>query len=277
MKTLSSYIKKILPKINPNLLVHEIAVVGVWEVLKKPELSNNIKCLVCGSCDHYAVYIDPHSKSDRRVWICANPICESTNLKNMLPSTYTPPKLLRALLWPLFCELNGIGDVHHEVSFELIQQSPGMIKAMRDFAEKPYGIYYFHGGSGTGKTYASMAICELFTRKNSSCRFMTMRQMMAKWLDTFKEDKVSNFNETVNIVELLVIDDFGTGEPPPGFMGFLLDVVNTRMQWKNRGTIITTNLSSSKIAEYTGEALSDRLSTGTPFKFDKSSRRKSKL
>jgi DNA replication protein DnaC len=70
-----------------------------------------------------------------------------------------------------------------------------------------------------------------------------------------------------------VIDDFGTAEMSPGFMSFFMDLINTRMQWSNRGTIITTNLNDTKFSEYCGEALADRINTGQLFEFKGKSKR----
>jgi DNA replication protein DnaC len=179
----------------------------------------------------------------------------------------------RALEWPLFCEISGIGDLHYGVKFENIQQSAGKVDYLLKFAAKPYGIIFMQGEPGTGKTFASMAVCELFTRKNTSCIFTTQKQMLNNWLDTFKSDRVSNYIERVSNCNLLVLDDFGVGDVSPGFMSFFMDLINTRMQWSDRGTIITTNLDAKTFAVFCGEALSDRINTGQQFVFKGKTRR----
>jgi len=274
MKNLKDLLKNNLPKSSPVVMVHEIAIVGGYHVLSVPVMSDTITCLVCGGSVCFCPVKEPAINPVYRVWICANSLCLTTDLKNISKATTIPPKSKQALLWASFCEINGIGDVHHDVKFESIEQSDKMIKAMRDFALHPFGIIYFQGGSGNGKTYAAMAICEFYTRNRSSCIFMTMRQMMSKWLDSSKEVLSGNFVNRMNSTELLVIDDFGTAEVPPGFMSFFLDVINTRLQWKNRGTIITTNLDDEKFSKISGEALADRVFTGTMFAFTKASKRK---
>ena len=71
-----------------------------------------------------------------------------------------------------------------------------------------------------------------------------------------------------------MIDDFATGEPNSKFLEFFMEVINTRIQWSNRGTVITTNLKTKEFNTYCGEALVDRITTGQKFIFVGESRRK---
>ena len=277
MKFLQNIVKKYFKPHSEGELVTHIGIVGEWKRLENPIMSNKVTCLVCNGEQHYSPLIDPSKKDSHRVWLCANPLCSSMDIKNMSKATYALPTMQRAILWHVWCQINDVGDLHHQVKFESIEQSQNRIEAFRKFLVKPSHILYFQGEPGTGKTYASLGICEFFTRRNSSCLFFTQKQMLNRWLETFKEDCVSNFIDKVTHTELLVIDDFGTGEVSPGFMGFFLDLINTRMQWSNRGTIITTNLKDDKFAKFCGDPLIDRISTAPLFLFDKSSRRKQKI
>jgi DNA replication protein DnaC len=72
----------------------------------------------------------------------------------------------------------------------------------------------------------------------------------------------------------LIVDDFGTNEPSDKFMGFFMDLINSRMQWEKRGTVITTNLDEKKLGQFCGDALSDRLNTGTLLIFEGKTRRR---
>jgi len=242
-------------------------------LMPNPVPSHEYECGYCGGNSHYTPYLDPAS-SDKRVWLCANTLCDVYTKKKHYVGTLTTPVPQRALEWAKFCEINGIGDLHHDVKFEKIEQSAGKIDYLLKFGIKPCGIIFMQGTPGSGKTYASMAVCELFTRKNTSAIFTTQKQMLNDWLDTFKSDRVSNFIDRVTSCNLLVIDDFGTGEVSSGFMSFFMDVINTRMQWSNRGTIITTNLNDKDFSNYCGNALNDRIRTGQLFEFKDKSRRK---
>lgn len=271
MKIVGQIAKQYLPPISDGKIVEFIAVIGGHRKIE-PTLSTEIKCNACDGKEHYA----PWFSDEARVWICANSVCVTTQLKNMSKATITPPKQQRALLWPKFCEINGIGDIHHGVRFEDVKQSDGKVSYMLKFAAKPFGILFMQGDPGTGKTFASMAICELFTRRNDSCIFSTHKQMFNNWLETFKATGYNNYIEKVTTRELLVIDDFGICDPSPSFMSFFMELINTRMQWTNRGTVISTNLSDDKFAEFCGEALNDRIKTGQKFVFKGKSRRESK-
>jgi len=234
--------------------------------------SNKHKCEFCNGSQHYSPIIDPNV-SDERAWLCGNAICVVNTAKIPSRATTTPPMLRKALEWALFCELNTIGDIHHDVKFEKIEQSQGKIDYLKKFVVKPSGILLMEGDPGTGKTYAAMAVCEKFTRTSTSCIFTTQKQMFNNWLATFKDGNVSNYVDRVLNTNLLVIDDFGTKDNSPGFMDFFMELINTRMQWTDRGTIITTNLTLKALSEFCGQALADRLNTGQRFKFEGETRR----
>ena len=253
--------------------VHMIAVLGEWKQLEEPVLSSTLTCEECGGSKHYTPMIDP-AIDDRCIWICANPICLTCKLENLPRAMVIPPTPKRTQPWGLWCELNDIGNIHVDVKFEKIQQSQGKIDFLKKFGTKPQGIALMQGASGLGKTYASLGVCELFTRHSNSCIFITQKAMAQRWLESFRSERIDAFIPSLSKVNLLVIDDFGTSEIPPGFMSFFMDLINSRMQWTDRGTMISTNLSNDKFAEYCGEALADRFNTGQKLVFTGKSRRK---
>lgn len=263
----------ISPETSPQI-VGFIADINGWKKLDNPTMSNSLRCLYCDGSEHYAPFASSSDKDSLRVWICANTQCETTKLQNLRRAMTVPVVSQRAILWPKFCEFNGIGDENHDVKFEQVKQSEGKISYMLKFATSPRGIIFMQGNPGTGKTYAAMAICELFTRTNVSALFTTQKQMYSKWLETFNIDKYNNYIEKITNISLLVVDDFGTADMTPNFKSFFMDLINTRMQWKNRGTVITTNLALKEFMEICGEALSDRIRTGQIFEFKEKTRRK---
>lgn len=242
-------------------------------LMEQPILSSEHTCGYCSGKSCYCPYLDP-KLSDKRVWLCANHLCDVYTKRSTFIATTPQVTRKRAREWPEFCEISGIGDIHHGVKFEDIQQSPGKVDYLLKFANKPFGVIFMQGDPGTGKTFASMAVCELYTRNNTSCIFTTQKQMLNNWLDTFKSERVSNYIERVTTCCLLVVDDFGVGDVSPGFMSFFMDLINTRTQWTDRGTIITTNLDAKTFALFCGEALSDRINTGQQFVFKGKTRRK---
>ena len=244
--------------------------------LDTPIISCEKECDWCRGTACYCPFVDP-TQSSARTWLCANTLCDVYVKRSPIKTTPHLTKASRALLWPKFCEINGIGDLNYDVKFESLDQDAAKVSYMLKFATTPRNILFMRGNPGTGKTYAAMAICELYTRKDTSCIFTTQKQMSNNWLETFKAERYSNYIERVSNTCLLVIDDFGTAEMPPGFLSFFMDLINTRMQWSNRGTVITTNLNAKNFMAICGEALSDRIMTGMIFVYDDKTRRKKNI
>jgi IstB-like ATP binding protein len=269
MKLMSQLAREYLPKKEEPKLIHAIQDTFVLKHLDSPILSHDVTCPMCGGKNGHSCLIDP-KLSDKRMWFCGEDDCMALVKRSFFKPAQMLPEKKRALEWPSFCDSNGIGDRHHSVRFEEIDQDAVKIEYLLKFAKKPSGIIFMQGNSGSGKTYASMAVCELFTRNSQSAIFFTQNKMLSRWL----EDEKHKYIQQLENCNLLVIDDFGTGEVPIGFMKFFLDLINTRMQWTDRGTIITTNLSDKDFSFYCGTALNDRIKTGQKFEFKDKSRRK---
>lgn len=260
--------KNILKKKQSQELVHFITTHGAWKELE-PTLSTELTCPDCGKSDFYVSVI---SELDaRKVWICANAHCLTSTATTSENHQSIQAPMRRAILWPLFCEIMGIGDLNHEVQFEKVEQSKGKIAYAAQFAAKPCHILFMQGTPGSGKTYLALAICELFTRRSTSCFFTTQTKMASDWVESF--DSHSGYTNKVTNVDLLVVDDFGMSDASPAFMKFFLDLVNSRMQWSMRGTVITTNLTQPTFNKFCGSALSDRIASGQKFVFDEETRR----
>ena len=241
-------------------------------LMEESFLATDYKCGYCNGTVGYTPFVDP-KVSNKRAWLCKNTDCAVYTKRSRSQDTQTTSQPKRALEWALFCEINTIGDIHHKVRFEDIQQAPAKIEYLLKFAQKPQGIIFMEGDPGTGKTFASMAVCELFTRRNDSCMFVTQKQLLTSWLETFKPESYGSYIQRITLCNLLVIDDFGSGEVSPGFMSFFMDLINSRMQWTDRGTIITTNLDAKTFGLFCGEALADRINTGQKFIFKGKTRR----
>lgn len=276
MKTLSEITKQMEKDMQSQpqvgVIVEFINVLGGWKKLNEPTLSTNLVCPICEKKSHYTPLVDP-AKGAAKVWMCMDGGCEAHKSIRKGTPYHMPTQTQRALQWPLFCEINGIGDVNHNVIFDDIRQSEEKLGVLLKFANKPVGCMLMSGKPGTGKTFASMGLCELYTRKSTSCIFTTHKQMLGKWLDTFKPDNLNRYIEKVSTTELLVIDDFGIAESSPAFMSFFFDLLNTRLQWTNRGTVITTNLEDAPFTAFCGQALTDRIRGGKLLDFRGNSRR----
>lgn len=251
-------------------LVHYQAVVGGWRKLDTPVISTEIKCAICQGADHGVVIATPIGSIHEKVWICHTRNCASNKDLDHRVSMYPKAPCKRALEWPLFCELNTLGDTCHDISFDKIVQSSEKMQALSDFLTSDNQCLLMYGTKGAGKTYASLGICEYFTRTNPSCIFTTHRNMKK---DFYNSDLSNNYISRVTNVNLLIIDDFGLIEPTESFMEFFMDLISTRLQWKKRKTVLTTNLDFEKFIEICGESLSDRFKRAVRLKFSDSSRR----
>ena len=272
MKKLSDLLSSPSVEKKPRL-IHFITGWNGLELLENATLSTEISCPLCSGIDHYVIAmnlnIDP-----RLVWICANDVCVRSRKKLPKAATITQPPVKRSILWPSWCEINHVGDVYHDLTFDQIKQPTKKIEEIYKFATKPFGVLLMQGSPGSGKTFACLGMCELFTRTNPSCVFFTQKKMFQDWLQSFQNELFKKTISSLYNCNLLIIDDFGTGEPSPGFMSFFMDLIDNRMQWKNKGTVITTNLDMKKFSVFCGEALSDRVNTGVFLKMDEKSRRK---
>ena len=270
MKLLKEIAQKLVKDHEEDCFVHFYTSNEGYIALDPPKKASEMTCVHCGETKGYTWNVSKENKA----WICGR-VCSPSELPIDVKGRVIQPSIKRAMEWPLFCEINGIGDIHHDVRFEKVEQSKGMLACLSKFASNPFGSMVMQGSPGSGKTYASLAVSELFTRKNPSAIFLTQKQLFDKWLDKFNS-RIQDSLNSLEIVMLLVIDDFGTGELSSGFMAYFLDLINTRMQWTQRGTIITTNLSDLKLSGFCGDALSDRLNTGQKLVFSDKSRRKLK-
>lgn len=274
MKFLSDQMQKAKKHLSEmdNREVHLVATAFGYQVIDPPKMAKDLICQFCGT-DQFFLSLETNGK---RAWLCGL-YCEASRLPKDYQWDKVNPPPKQTILWPEFCEINGIGDIHHVVKFEKIEQSPGKIEFLRNFCKKPSGIIFMRGDTGTGKTYAAMGACEMFIRSSKSCYFSTQKQIHNCWIRTFKSEIYDDYIDRITRVSLLVIDDFGTADPSKAFMEFFMDLINSRMQWTDRGTIITTNLDNDKFTEYCGDALADRIQTGQLFYFQNKSRRTKKI
>lgn len=238
--------------------------------LQNPQNAQDIICPSCNSKDFGATFMESPGVF---MWFCSKKDCLNFNLKNAEPVSKS---VKRALDWIDFCMQSDLGDMYYSVTFEEIDQKQKYLNFFMNFAMNPSNILIFSGNTDSGKTYASLGILELFSRTSSSCCFMTFETLERKWIAGAKEEsKIHLFDKLTN-VQLLVLDDFGQRPPPPGFMQFVFDIVSNRIGWKNKGTLITSNLSPEAIYNFCGEALGNRIKAGIVMPFNSEGRVKNR-
>lgn len=265
-------LKNLPPPTSHGDFVEFIVCLGGWKLLPQPTLSSRIECLLCSGKEHITVYAN-NPPDKRKLWVCLNPKCNS-NSKENLPSSSPKTQIpTRAISWSDWCQQMELGDEIEDIRFEMLTQSPRKIDFLLSFALKPYKNVIMRGDKGTGKTFSALATCELFTRKSSSCIFISQKNLTRRWHENFSLDVKDKFLLQISRASLLVIDDFGTAEMTSSFLSFFMDIISDRMQWKEKGTILTTNLKDEDFIKYCGDSLSDRLFVGQTLQFDGPSKR----
>jgi len=229
---------------------------GEYVKLETPKLESEMKCPRCGGTSGYSWPVDP-KVGPELMWFCGNDHCLQLD-KNKQQNEI---KRARAIVWKDFCIYHNIGDKYWNVCMEDVQQSAEILKKLIAFASKPEGIIMLSGTAGTGKSYASLAVAEYFTRTQSDASFFLSSELSERWANRYNENAY-NLTRKVKENSLLIIDDFAQVDPMPGFMSYLFEIINHRTQWSNKGTILTTNHNAKKIAEICGEALLDRIKKG---------------
>src|SRR5688572_30777520 len=113
MKLLSDLTKN-LPVESKECFVELVAVVGGWKTLKEPKLASEIECTGCESKSYYTVRANPAKQDMRILRICANGDCATNETIKPISTTSPHVKQRKPLEWPLFCELNTIGNNHYD-------------------------------------------------------------------------------------------------------------------------------------------------------------------
>lgn len=141
---------------------------------------------------------------------------------------------------------------------------------LQDYAKNPQGFVILQGKNGRGKSYAAMEIY----RQNTPYELPAHDWDKAWFVN--QADLNMLFSEAHEVyghamsllrqaygTRLLIIDDLGTRPPSPAFMDFLYAIIDKR--WNERatkGTIITTNLDSTKLRKDFSDAVFSRMASG---------------
>lgn len=141
---------------------------------------------------------------------------------------------------------------------------------LKDYALNPRGFVILQGLNGRGKSYAALDIYQ----KNTPYKLPAHDRDLAWFVN--QADLNMLFTEAYEVyghamtllrqaynTKLLVLDDLGTRTPSEAFKDFLYAVIDKRYTERDKcGTIITTNLDSTKIRKEFGDAIFSRIACG---------------
>lgn len=269
MKLASEIAKGMLPKAadKPRLCSSWL---GPWgkEPLNEPIHSDTAVCPWCESGENYTWL-----EEGQWMLICKNTKCASYNRNKKDSFIYIPPEQQKINQWTKFREIWNVGDSYAKCEWKAVQQPPDLKNSIHQFIQTPTGIMIFHGIAGSGKTFAALSVCHEMLQKSDEIIFITQKDLHGKWLASFDKENISTFISRVENTALLVIDDFGICDMSAALLSYFMGLLNTRLQWTKRATILTTNLSPEEMAKYCGTALSDRIRGSKTFNFKSKSRR----
>ena len=198
-------------------------------------MTKDMKCLRCNGVKGLSVLLDP-AKGDERMWFCMNGDCLKAD--SVPPLEHVAKK--REGFWLPWLQANDLGDKKRDLSGD-VQQELELIKAMVRFARKPEGVLVFSGKPGVGKTYASLKVAYEYLLWKGDCLFFSAHRLRDVWLQAQREGNLGQLMERLRGYGLLIVDDVGQPDATAGFMAMLFELLDYRMQWSDRGTLLTTN------------------------------------
>ena len=120
----------------------------------------------------------------------------------------------------------------------------------------------FCGSPGLGKTFHSSCIANELIQKDKTVLYQTASQMLEAIINTKFGKYDSDFINTINTVDLLIIDDLGTETPNKMKIDELFTIINQRLLNQDNHitkTIISTNLLMQNLYEIYEERICSRL------------------
>lgn len=211
-----------------------------------PSKASDVVCPRCGSSN--GMYLVPE-----KAWGCAEKKCISASIA-AVPKAASAPK-----------------KKHTVFQGYTINEAARVIPTLREYATNPKGFLILAGENGVGKTHAARDV--MLEMENNGfglvdISFFGNYELYQRWLIDRQErgHDLLLFGK-LSGVKLLVIDDFGSRVPTDSFLDFLYGLLNDRYDKRaEKGTILTTNLSSVQMEKQFGSAIFSRVTSGKCFK-----------
>ena len=159
------------------------------------------------------------------------------------------------------------------------KQNTGIIDIAKEYVENfdenfknGRGLVLF-GGTGCGKTYASVCIANALIDKGKRCKLTSFPQISREWEGMY--GKKEDYLIALNANDILIIDDLGVERDSPIVYEMMYAVIDSRSRAK-KPLIITTNLTSDEIKNTIDKRIISRLYEMCDFKECKGNDRRAK-
>lgn len=118
---------------------------------------------------------------------------------------------------------------------------------------------FFYGAAGTGKTHLACAIARAQAEKGEIVEFFKVSPLMREFRRRLDPDDEEAFVLKLTMTPVLVIDDLGVGKATEYVIEKLHEVIDGRLNNRQNGLVLTSNLSLNGIAETFKDRIADRL------------------
>jgi len=254
-KALSSLTKSVLEEVRPKPLMDYAGVVHEGYVSRRIISPENF---ICPRCKGNQSFVCPDAIEKDKFLSCAMRDCMAKNAKIFDVRPNIP-------------ELSDVGvpDEFHHANFMECKRDDKTLAVMRNFCNQNQGIIVFGGEPGRGKTYSACAMLDYCLKSGEFGRYVSYSDLFQKHKAIFSSGgNELSLLETLQQVNVLVLDDLGTRPPTESFSEFIFFLIDRRKTSNNLKTIITTNRTSQEIEAMFGSAFVSRILSGICLKFD---------
>lgn len=151
------------------------------------------------------------------------------------------------------------GDIYKNAHLAKIEQSNEHLESLLNWLTKSFGLLYFCGSVGAGKTYFAAAIRNELRDKKKAHRAYSEAFLLSELrkcisLGWDAGDRIEAICDT----EFLIIDDLGSSSMTDWQKEVLFHLVDLRYT-TNKPTLITSNLTYNKLKETFHERFASRV------------------
>lgn len=160
-------------------------------------------------------------------------------------------------LWTRVSYEKNLPKISHNVEMSELRQPTTVLQTLTCFIRKPSKLLTIQGASGTGKSFISILTTrEMFRRKWD---FIYISANDLSLVTKRKDSAAIDMQTRLTNVPFLVIEDVCLEIKHYAFVEMLCCVINSRIRYDNRPTLLTTTLKPSSFLKALGIDLADRV------------------